>query len=265
MQTDFEAGFHFAQEVHGQRRLASFPVSAIVRYFHSLWLCGLKDRLLSVPHTIERYDGQRALELLATWQEGDAASVVEFLQDKLNMLPFGSITRELQEAQRPGGDPVRAQRLAHGRQVLLNRSFNLHTALDTIFSLSPDELTQVVRSSCRDAGLGVEAIRERLAELDAPIYGPAGHPALAQRNMVVMNALGVRVTDHGADRPGYRTARVARPTMPSGPYAETAIRRELEMVPPAYGTAVFMPAEAWNATVVNGFTFEQERAREVER
>jgi hypothetical protein len=124
---------------------------------------------------------------------------------------------------------------------------------------------QAVRSACAEAGLDQEAIRRRLDELDARIYTPVGHPALAQRNMLVMNALGVRVSDHGADRPGHRTDRVVLPTMPAGPYAETAIRGELELVPPAHGTAPYIPVELANKVTINHPLALPEPTGEIER
>ncbi len=48
LQPEFEASFRFVQEVHGQRRFATFPVAEMVHYLHALWICECKDRLLSV-------------------------------------------------------------------------------------------------------------------------------------------------------------------------------------------------------------------------
>jgi hypothetical protein len=48
LQAEFEASFHFVQEVHGQRRFSAFPVMETVHYLHALWVCECKDRLLSV-------------------------------------------------------------------------------------------------------------------------------------------------------------------------------------------------------------------------
>ncbi len=266
IQTEFEAGFRFVQDVHGQRRIEPFPIAETVRYLASLWFCDLKDRLLSVPRTIERYEGRRALELLLAWQEeDDAASVVDFLHDKLNMLPFGLITRELQAVERQDGHAARAQRLAHGRQVMLNRAFNLHYALDAIFALAPRELAEVVRATSAHVELAPAQIRERLIELASPLYSPFGHPALARRNMLVMNALGVRVTEDTADQPGHRTDRVARPTVPAGPYAEIAILGELELVPPARGTAAYMPGDVAQAAVINTPDAPPEPTGEIEQ
>ncbi|MDQ6661279.1 MAG: hypothetical protein M3Z24_09975, partial [Chloroflexota bacterium] len=48
LQAEFEASFHFIEDVHGQKRFASFPVDYSVRYLHALWICECKDRLLGV-------------------------------------------------------------------------------------------------------------------------------------------------------------------------------------------------------------------------
>ncbi len=90
---EFEASFRFVQDVHGQQRFTLFPVANSVRYLHALWVCECKDRLLSIYKNIKRYEGSYCLELLRRWQEGDTAGVVDFLNRKLDMLPFADITR----------------------------------------------------------------------------------------------------------------------------------------------------------------------------
>src|SRR5690242_8399689 len=95
LHSEFEACFKYVQEVHGQRRFSDFPVSASVHYLHALWVCECKDRLLSIPKTIERYEGVSCLHLLRAWQEGDSADVVGFLQRKLDTLPFVDLTRQI--------------------------------------------------------------------------------------------------------------------------------------------------------------------------
>jgi hypothetical protein len=262
---DFEASFQFVQEVHGHRRLETFPVPAIVRYFHALWVCDCKDRLLSVPRTIERYEGARALTLLGAWQRGEAAEVIDFLAAKLDMLPFSQITSQLQEALDQQRDPARVQRLEHGRVILLNRGFNLHHALEAIFALSPSALLQAVRSACAHHAHTPEQIERQLADLRTPLYSMLAHPALAQRNMVVMNALGIRVTDNGADRPGHRTSRVASPTLPTGPYAQTPILGEVEMTPRAHDTHSYMPSYDAQHVILNNPDAPPEPTGEIER
>ncbi|MBF6592349.1 MAG: hypothetical protein IVW57_17700, partial [Ktedonobacterales bacterium] len=117
--------------------------------------------------------------------------------------------------------------------------------------LSPDPLIDAVRSACARHGHLPEKIREQWASLDTPLYAMLRHQALAQRNMLVMNALGVRVTDNGADRPGQRTERVALPTMPAGPYAQQIIIGAVEMTPPAHSTYRYIPAEEMRQVILN--------------
>jgi hypothetical protein len=229
---DVLANFPFVQDVHGQRRFTSFPIEATVHYLHALWICDCKDMLLSVPNLgrrrkgshdrFERYEGQRALELLAEWQEGRTADVISFLELKLDYAPFRQITRSFDEAAR-NGDTARMRRLAHGRNVLLNRARNLERALTAIFALSADRLVREVRAACAVYGHTIEQCARQLAEMREPEYEYIPHPALARRNMLLMNALGVTVTDNSADRPGHRTPTVQAPTMPQPGYAEHVV------------------------------------------
>jgi hypothetical protein len=69
LQPEFEASFHFVQQVHGQRRFSTFPVMESVHYLHALWICECKDRLLSIYKNIERFEGRYCLDLLRRWQE----------------------------------------------------------------------------------------------------------------------------------------------------------------------------------------------------
>lgn len=226
LRPEFESCFTYVQAMHGQNRLPAVPVASTVLYLHALWICDRKDHLLSIPRTTGRYEGTRCLELLRGWQEGDTASVVTFLQMKLNMTDFGGLTRQRQEAIGEGDIPV-AERLAHGRAILLNRGFNLHIALDAIFALRDDELIRQVRAACERYKHEVERIPAQLAERTDPIYAYTPHPQLARRNMRAMNALGMRVTDNPADLPGRRTAIVQAPTLPDAPYAEVVIAGEV--------------------------------------
>ena len=226
------ANFPYVQEVHGQRRFTSFPIEATVHYLHALWICDCKDMLLSVPNLgrrrkggherFERYEGQRALELLADWQEGRTADMISFLELKLDYAPFSEITRSFDAAAR-NHDTALMRRLAHGRNVLLNRARNLERALTAIFALSPERLKQEVRAACATYGHTIEQCADQLAEMRNPIYEYIPHPALARRNMLLMNALGVTVTDNNADRPGHRTPTVQAPTMPQPGYAEHVV------------------------------------------
>jgi hypothetical protein len=265
LQEDFEASFQFVQEVHGQRRLEAFPVPMIVRYLHALWVCDGKDRLLSVPRTIERYEGTRVLSVLDAWQRGDAAEAIDFLAAKLDMLPFGLITRQLQGALDERHDPALARRLAHGRMILLNRAFHLHYALEAIFVLSPSALVAEVRAACAQHGHTPERIQEQLADLRTPLYSMHPHPALARRNMRVMNAQGERVTDNSADRPGQRTSRVAAPTLPTGPYAQHTILGAVEITPEALDTYAYMPGYDAQCVILNNPAALPEPTGEIER
>ena len=87
IQSEFEASFHFVQEVHGQRRFSSFPVIESVHYLHALWICECKDRLLSIYKNIERFEGSYCLDLLRRWQVGDTTDVIAFLHAKLDGFP----------------------------------------------------------------------------------------------------------------------------------------------------------------------------------
>ena len=129
LQSEFEASFHFVQEVHGQRRFSSFPVMESVHYLHSLWICECKDRLPSIYKNIERFEGSYCLDLLQRWQEGDTADVIAFLHAKLDGFPFVELTYQIIDAKttRPEDDGL-VRRLTHGRQTLLNRSMNLMQA-----------------------------------------------------------------------------------------------------------------------------------------
>ncbi|MEO7000903.1 MAG: hypothetical protein ABI068_03790 [Ktedonobacterales bacterium] len=229
----FMASFRLAQQMQGQIRFAAVPPAATAGYLHALWVCECKDRLLSIPKTIARFEGQRALELLLVWQEtGAIAGLVAFLQERLDMLSFADITGQMEDAQqRAATEPEQvalAQRLAHGRIALLNRLVHLHLALDALFALTRDELQTQAREACVALGHTPAAIRKQLAQFDTPLHAYVPHPALARRNMLVMNALGVQVTDTLADHPGERTPAVAAPTMPIPSYAEECIIGEHE-------------------------------------
>lgn len=223
LQAEFEASFQYIQEVQGQRHFPTFPVDASVRYLHALWVCECKDRLLSIPKTIERYEGRRCLELLERWQAGETAGIVEFLQRKLDTLPFADITRQIETLRHEDEVSALMDRLAHGRLVLLNRGMNLLQALEPIFTLAEQHLLDGVRLACAHYGHQPDQIRSQLAELEMPRCAFLPHPALVQKNMQVMDRLGVQITADTADQPGQRSWRVAEPSIPEGPYAEQVI------------------------------------------
>jgi hypothetical protein len=233
LEAEFEACFQFVQEVHGQKRFSSFPVADSVRYLHALWVCECKDRLLSIFKNIQRYEGRYCLELLRMWQqEQDTASVVAFLDRKLDMLPFTDLTRQLHEARYTHQDDGLVQRLAHGRLVLLNRGMNLMHALDAIFSLSEQDLFKEVQAACERYGHLPGQIEAQLQEMEAPLYSFIPNQALAQRNMVIMNKLGVNVALKPADLPGQRSWRIVPPEEPLQPFAEHVVKGYLELTAP---------------------------------
>lgn len=225
---EFEASFHFIQDVHGQQRFAAFPVIETVHYLHALWVCEQKERLLSVHRDIGRYEGQQCLSLLLDWQAGDTAAVVAFLQRKLGRMPFADLTRQIQEATvgRQGDDGL-LQRLVHGRLILLNRDMNLLQAFDAIFSLSASDLSSQVQAACAHYGHAPYQIEQHLAKMEEPLFSYAPHPLLAQQNMQVMNSLGMNLP---TDLPGERSWKVVTPTEPLRPFAETVIRGYLTLL-----------------------------------
>ncbi len=232
--TEFEMSFQYVQDMHGQRRFPLLSVADSVHYLHALWICECKDRLLSIYKNITRYEGRYCLELLQRWQEGETADVVAFLQRKLDTLPFADLTSQIQQARHRGGMEGLAQRLVHGRLILLNRGMNLMNILDAIFVLPENELLKEVQIACRQYGHQPDQIEKQLAELETPLYSYLPHQALAQRNMAVMNKMGVNVITMPSDQPGQRSWRVLEPTEPMHPYAEHLIEGYLELTLPAH-------------------------------
>ena len=235
LQPEFEASFHFVQEVHGQRRFSTFPVMESVHYLHALWICECKDRLLSIYRNIERFEGSYCLDLLRRWQEGDTADVIAFLHAKLDGFPFVELTHQIMNAKTTrAADDGLVRRLIHGRLTLLNRSMNLMQALDAICVLAEGDLRNEVQSACTQYGHSPTQIEQQLAEMEDPLYSYVPHQLLAQRNMLVMNKLGVNVMTLPTDRPGERSWKVSAPTEPMPSFAEHAIEGYLELVSPAH-------------------------------
>jgi hypothetical protein len=234
LQPAFEECFPFVQQVHGQQRFATFPVASTVRYLHALWVCECKDRLLSIYKNIERYEGSYCLRLLLRWQEGETADVVEFLQRKLDMMPFGDLTRQIAEARAHQKGDGLARRLLDGRRVLLNRGMNLMQALDAIFALSDEQLLDEVRAACTHYHHRPQEIERQIGELQTDLYAYGPSQALAQRNMEVMNKMGVQVMSRPSDQPGSRSWRVLEPTVPPGPFAEQVIDGYIELTTPLF-------------------------------
>lgn len=230
----FEVSFQFVQEVQGQRRFSTFPIAYTVGYLHALCVCDRKDRLLSVPRMGDRYEGEHCLELLRDWQNGHFTGVVQFLQRKLDGLTFAEVTRQL-EAARLGSDlDAVALHLERGRLVLLRRGINLHLALEPIFSLRDHTVNQQVREACAYYGHTPEQIEEQLRELRSPAYAFVRHPALAQRNMVLMDRVGVRAAKAKA---GYAEGELPLPDGQAdgdGAFAEQLIESYVLLTAPGH-------------------------------
>jgi hypothetical protein len=224
LQPEFECCFHFVQDVQGQRRFETFPVSATVRYLHALWICECKDRLLSVPKNMPRYEGSYCLKLLQSWQTGASAEVSAFLQRKLDGMSFADLTSQIELAQ--GARQVNSgliAHLTHGRQVLLNRAMNLTKAFDTIFALSMQELIQEVQAACEKFGHRLEQMEQQLAEMETPLYACVPHQLLAQRNMLIMNKVGINALTLSDDLPGTHLESVIPNRVPAIAFAEYII------------------------------------------
>ena len=235
LQSEFEASFLFIQHVHGLRRFSTFSVLETVHYLHALWVCECKDRLLSIYKNIERYEGRQCLDLLWRWQEQDTADVIAFLHAKLDGFPFVQLTHQIMEAKNmhPVDDAL-VKRLLHGRQTLLNRSMNLMQALGAIFALSDQDLRFEVRDACAIFGHSRTQIEQQLAEMDDPLYSYAPDQLLAQRNMLVMNKLGVNLMTFSTDQPGERTWKVAAPSEPMPSFAAQTIDGYQELTSPTH-------------------------------
>ncbi len=235
LQSEFEACFQYIENVHGQKRFAVFLVADIVYYLHALWIGECKTSLLSVAKTVKEYEGRWCLDLLLKWQqEGDTGSVVAFLQRKLDMLPLAAITQQIHEANRAQTKDGLAQRLLHGRNIMLNRGINLMTMLDTLFALSEEELALAVRYACEQYGHLPEQIAQQLAAMETPLYSFIPHQSLAQRNMIVMNKLGVDGAQKRSELPGQRSWRVLEPKEPLSPFAEQVVPGYQELVAPVH-------------------------------
>jgi hypothetical protein len=147
----------------------------------------------------------------------------------LDGLPFADFTRQIQEATTLH---LAHEGLVHGRFVLLNRGMNLMQALDAIFSLPEDDLMREMQGACARFGHHPSQIEQQLAQVKDPLSYSIPHQLLAQRNMQVMNKLGIRVMTQHTNLPGERSWTVVAPTNPLRPFAEHVIREYLELVSP---------------------------------
>ncbi|MBV9615989.1 MAG: hypothetical protein JO031_11090, partial [Ktedonobacteraceae bacterium] len=77
-----------------------------------------------------------------------------------------------------------------------------------------------------------EQIERQLEEMNSALYSYVPNQVLAQRNMMVMNALGINVTFRPSDLPGLRSWRVLPPTEPLSPYAEHVVEGYQELISP---------------------------------
>ncbi len=234
MREDFETSFRFLQEMHGQKRFESLSVADAVRYLHARWISERKGRVLSIARTTKEYEGALCLELLRGWQEGDTASVIDFLNRRLDMLPLADITRQIQQLDEQQREHGFLERLAYGRLVMLNRGVNLMHTLDALFALSEEELLQAVRDACVQYGHTPEQIAQQLQEMDSALYSYVPHQSLAQQNMLVMNGVGTEVLIVPDDVPGDRSSRVVEPKEPNSPLAEHVVEGYQELVTPSH-------------------------------
>jgi hypothetical protein len=174
------------------------------------------------------------LRLLSRWHEGETADVVDFLQRKLDMMPFADLTRQIREARSHHKGDGLAHRLIDGRSVLLNRGMNLMQAFDAIFALPEEQLIGEVRAACAQYDHRPQQIERQLVELSTDLYAYAPSPLLAQRNMEVMNKMGVYVMNKPSDQPGNRSWRVLEPTVPPDSFAEHVIEGYVELTAPEH-------------------------------
>ena len=189
---------------------------------------------MSIYKNIERYEGAYCLRLLLRWQEGETADVVAFLQRKLDTMPFADLTRQIAEAKAHHKGDGLARRLLDGRRVLLNRGMNLMHALDAIFAIPQDQLLDDVRAACAQYGHRPEQLEQQMAELHTDLYAYVPSQLLAQRNIEVMNKMGVSVMTRPSDQPGNRSWRVLEPSVPPGPFAEQVIDGYVELTAPQH-------------------------------
>ena len=166
---------------------------------------------------------------MRSWQEGETAAVVAFLQRKLDGLPFADLTRQIQEATTL---QLAHEGLVHGRFVLLNRRMNLMQALDAIFSVQEDDLIHEMQGACAHFGHHPSQVEQQLAQVEDPLSSYIPHQLLAQRNMQMMNKLGIQVLTLRTNLPGERSWTVVAPTNRLRPFAEHMIRGYLELVTP---------------------------------
>jgi hypothetical protein len=126
------------------------------------------------------------------------------------------------------------KRLVYGRMVMLNRGMNLFRALDSIFSLPEEELQNAVSMACEQYGHRPNQIAQQLQELDSSLFAFVPHQVLAQRNMLVMNKVGVNVLSKPEDHPDWRSwfRRASTSGTTFSPFAELVVQPYLDMTSP---------------------------------
>jgi len=72
----------------------------------------------------------------------------------------------------------------------------------------------------------------QLEEMQSPLYSFVPHQILAQRNMQIMNKLGVNVVQKPADLPGERSSTVMESTEPMPPFAEHVVQDYQQLTAP---------------------------------
>ncbi|HEV7126166.1 MAG TPA: hypothetical protein VGN32_01845, partial [Ktedonobacterales bacterium] len=116
---------------------------------------------------------------------------------------------------------------------------NLHRALDAMFALPTGQLLVEVRLACARLGHTPEQIHEQRSWPETALYRFLPHPALARRNMLLMNSVGVHATSNAMDRPGVRTARVSAAAQPLAAYADTPLVGYTAFTPLPYSKLPF--------------------------
>ncbi len=225
---EYIASFQFIQALQGQQRLDDFTIDTTVHYLHARWVLECKDRLLGTSGTRSAHEGQHCLVMLARWQTGDAADIIEYLQHHLDTESLGLLSRQIQQVTRSSGDHSAMLPLEQGRRVMLNRNLHFLRLIDTIVATPAELMVQRVLEASERYGHAPAAIAHQLAAFETPLYGPARHFTLAQRNMLLMNEVGTTMIVRPVDRSGHRTWQVTLPTEPPGPFAQAVI--------PAYHT-----------------------------
>lgn len=238
LEASFEASFPFAQDMQGQRRSSGIPVRHVVCYLHALYVCAAKDRLLGIPRLADRYEGEECLRAMRELQDGCTASTIALLERKLDGTSLADLTRALEPAPE-GATPhelaLRARQLHRGRQAVLNRLANRLQALDTLCGLSAEDLMRQVRQACAHYGHTKRQIERQLQELTTPLYQTLVHPALARRNIQVMERVGVKVVPEHAPEQAQLMPPEPAPAhhaMPAAPFAEEVIQPYYELTPP---------------------------------